>query len=175
MKIFDRKHPRLKNYDYRQNGYYYITVNTEANRPLLSTIRSIPDSNTVGRGLAPAKAEINLTAIGKIAEEQLLNLEQRYDFVKVDKYVIMPTHIHAIVILFGDPMLKDEAGASPSPTLSDVVCAFKSLTTRICNEKDKVYGRKIFQTSFYDEIIRNECGYWEAWQYIDSNPERWED
>jgi len=70
-------------------------------------------STIVGRGLAPA--EIKLTKIGKIVEEQLNNLPNSYDYVKIDKYVIMPTHIHAIIILSGQT-----AGASPRPTLMDI-------------------------------------------------------
>ena len=151
-----RKHPRLKNYDYGSNGYYYITICTHENRNILSK---------VGRGLAPAEAEIILTATGKIAEEQLFDLEKRYQGVKIDKYVIMPNHIHAILILENPT-----AGASPRPTLPDIICTYKSLTTRICNKQLNTPGRKIFQVSFYDEVIKNESHYLETWQYIEDNP-----
>ena len=152
-----RKHPRLKNYDYGSNGYYFVTINTHENHNLLSK---------VGRGLAPAEeTEITLTAVGKIAEEQLFDLEKRFSGIKIDKYVIMPNHIHAILILDNST-----AGASPRPTLSDIICAYKSLTTRICNKAFNTPGRKIFQVSFYDEILENENHYLEAWQYIENNP-----
>lgn len=152
-----RKHPRLKNYDYSSNGYYFVTINTYENRNLLSK---------VGQGLAPAeKAEILLTEIGKIAEEQLFELEKRFSCLKIDKYVIMPNHIHAILILDDST-----AEASLRPTLSDIICAYKSLTTRICNKAMNTSGRKIFQSSFYDEVIKNENHYFESWQYIEDNP-----
>ena len=93
-----RKHPRLKHYDYSQGGGYFITICTENRRCLLSRI--------VGRGLAPAEGA--LTEYGKIAEQQLLLLQERYPFVEIDRYVIMPNHIHAIVILKGQA-----ADASP--------------------------------------------------------------
>ena len=109
-----RKHPRLKSYNYSTAGAYYITICTHNKQCLLSQI--------VGRGLAPA--EIQYTACGKIAEEQLFLLERRYPSLTVDQYVIMPNHIHAILIL------SDAAGASPRPTITDVVCAYKSLTTK---------------------------------------------
>ena len=153
-----RKHPRLKEFDYGQAGCYHITICTDKNMPLLSKIK-------VGRGLAPAVA---LTAIGEICEEQLLNLENRYLFVRIDKYIIMPTHIHAIIIF-----KNQSAGASPRPTLTDIVCTFKSLSTRLCNQQNGIQGRKIFQTSFYDEVIRNEKVYQEIWQYINENPMKW--
>lgn len=132
-----RKHPRLKNYDYGSNGYYYVTINTHENHNILSK---------VGRGLAPAEIKITLSPIGKIAEKQLFDLEKRYSGLKIDKYVIMPNHIHAILIL-NEPT----AGASPRPTIPDIICTFKSFTTRICNKQFGTPGRKIFQTSFYDK------------------------
>ncbi len=70
-----RKHPRLKNYDYGSNGYYYVTINTYENHNILSK---------VGRGLAPAETEITLLPIGKLAEEQLFDLEKRYSGLKID-------------------------------------------------------------------------------------------
>ena len=97
-----RKHPRLGHYDYSTVGAYYITICTQNRRCLLSRI--------VGRGLAPA--EIQYTAYGQIAREQLLLLEQRYPSLKIDQYVIMPNHIHAILLL------EETAGASPRPTIS---------------------------------------------------------
>ncbi len=151
-----RKHPRLKEYNYSRQGYYFITINACDNKPILSS---------VGRGLAPADTEIALTPIGKVAENQLFALETRYDYAKIDKYVIMPTHIHAIIIL-----TQETAGASPRPTLCDIICAYKSLVTRICNKNDNKQGRRIFQSSFYEKIIRNESGYLEVCKYIAENP-----
>jgi len=155
----ERKHPRLKEYDYSLPGYYYITIHTEADGCTLSR---------VGRGLAPANAVIHLTEAGKIARHQLLELEERYSHVKIDKYVIMPNHIHVIIRL-----LEEAAGASPRPTIPDVVCTFKSLTTRAHNQQFDTLGHKLFQTSFYDTVLRNERAYQECWKYIEENPIKW--
>ena len=103
--------------------------------------------------------------IRKIAEEQLLNLEKRYSCVRIDKYIIMPNHIHAII------EIKETAGASPCPTLSDIVCAYKSITSRII--KKYLNSEKIFQNSFYDHVIRGEKDYYEIWNYIDGNHLKW--
>ena len=111
-----RKPPRLDHYDYRTTGAYFITICTQNRRCLLSRI--------VGRGLAPA--EIRYTAYGRIAQEQLLLLEQRYPSLKIDQYVIMPNHIHVILLL------EETAGDGQRPTIMDIVCAYKSLTTRQC-------------------------------------------
>lgn len=158
-----RKYPRLKEYDYSQNGSYHIIICTYGRLPILSTV-------VVGWGLAPA--EVKLSPIGKIAEEQLLKLPERYPSVTIDKYVVMPTHVHIIVTLDNT---KDAAGASPHPTLMDVVRVFKSMSTRLCNQYDNAQGRIIWQESFYDEIIADPNTYKNIWQYIDNNPAKWAD
>ena len=80
---------------------------------------------------------------------------------------IMPDHIHMIVVLDNST-----AGAPPRPTLTDIICVYKSLTTRMC--KNAGFGEnKFFQNSFFDHVIRNTRDYEEIWEYIDSNPYRW--
>ena len=152
----ERKHSRLKGYDYGAAGGYFVTICTQNRQCLLSRI--------VGRGLAPA--EIQYTRYGQIARDQLLLLEQRYPSLKIDQYVIMPNHIHIIFIL------RDAAGASPRPTITDVVCAYKSLTTRECKKVRPI--DKLFQTSFYEHVIRGRKDHDEIVEYIINNPKRWE-
>lgn len=159
MELPERKHTRLKEYDYSLPGYYYVTIHLADETVRLST---------VGRGLAPAETVVKLTPAGKRIEQQLTLLEERFSCVKVDKHVIMPNHIHMILRL-----TDQAAGASPRPTLMDVVGAFKSLATRVCNKADNTPGRKVFQTSFYEHVIRNEAAYLECWNYIEGNPGKW--
>ena len=94
-------------------------------------------------------------------------MEIRYPFVKVDRYVIMPNHIHAILILE-----QETAGASPRPTLTDIICSYKSLTTRECKKVHPI--EKVFQTSFYEHVIRGREDYKEIAEYIQNNPKQWE-
>lgn len=164
MKYLKRKHIRLKAYDYSQNGYYYITVCAYQMKYIFGS---------VGQGLAPAAVgmqDINLSPLGKIAEEQLFALEVRYPFVRIDKYIIMPNHMHFILVLDSET-----AGASPRPTVSEILCAYKSLTTRLYNQKFNIAGNKVFQNSFYEHVIRDENDYLVKWQYIDENPRKWDD
>ncbi len=157
--VWKRKHPRLGNYDYSSAGAYFVTICTQNRSCVLSRI--------VGRGLAPAETSaIEYTTFGKIADKQLLLLEDRYPCLAVDQYVIMPNHIHIIMILNGDT-----AGASPRPTIMDIVCAYKSLTTKEC--KNKGFGGKLFQTSFHEHIIRGREDYEKIVKYIYENPIRW--
>ena len=198
-----RKHPRLDKYDYSTAGAYFITLCTQNRKCVLSRVKMNNTNNSVGRGkaftahapaethapfevqsktnppvgrgLAPAEthapaeihiAEIEYTDFGKIAEEQLLLLEERYSYLKIDRYVIMPNHIHVIFVLD-----YKTAGASPRPTVMDIVCAYKSLTTREC--KRIGFSEKVFQTSFYEHIIRGREDYEETVKYIYENPIRW--
>lgn len=78
----------------------------------------------------------------------------------------MPNHIHAILILIGET-----AGASPRPTVMDIICAYKSLTTREC--KKNGFDGKLFQTSFYEHIIRSREDYEKIEKYIYENPYNW--
>ena len=78
----------------------------------------------------------------------------------------MPNHIHVIFIL------EETAGASPRPTIADIVCAYKSLTTRQCKLARPI--DKVFQTSFYEHVIRGEQDYSEISEYIVNNPKQWE-
>ena len=158
MDLPKRKPTRLSQYDYSQNGYYFVTICTKDKQKIFG--------NIVGQGLAPA--ETKLSRYGEIAKAEIINLEKRYKNIKIDKYVLMPNHIHAIIVIENKT-----AGASPCPTLSDIVCAFKSITTRKCHEIDS--EKKIWQMSFHDHIIRGENDYFKIWNYIDTNPLKWKD
>ena len=151
-----RKHPRIKHFDYSTPGAYFVTICTLNRRCLLSRI--------AGQELGASK--ILPTIYGRIAKEQLLLLEKRYLTLKIDQYVIMPNHIHAILIL------REAAGASPRPTISDIICTYKSLTTRACKKAHPI--EKLFQTSFYEHVIRGQKDYDEIVEYIVNNPKRWE-
>ena len=150
-----RKHPRLESYDYSKGGAYFITICIQNRKCLLSRI--------VERVHAPA--EILHSTYGQIARDQLFLLEHRYPFLKIDQYVIMPNHIHVILLL------EETAGASPRPTISDIICAYKSLTTRECKKYRQI--DKLFQTSFFEHVIRGRRDYDEIAEYITNNPKQW--
>ena len=151
-----RKHPRLSQYDYSSDGMYYVTICTHGRRCLLS--------NVVGRGLAPAA--LQYTVYGEIARRELLALPTRYPFLTVDRFAIMPNHIHVLFVF------DESAGASPRPTLMDIVCAYKSITTAACKKYRPI--SKLFQDSFYEHIVRGENDYDEIARYIEENPAKWE-
>ncbi len=151
MDLPKRKPTRLKNYDYSQSGYYFITICTHNKRKILCDV--------VGEGLC-ALPSIKLTPIGIVVEESIKHIENIYKNIFVDKYVIMPNHIHLI--------LAQQTGGLGDPPLQiyDVIGRLKSFT-------DSKYNDKLWQRSFHDHIIRGKQDYLKIWNYIDTNPQKW--
>lgn len=103
--------------------------------------------------------------VGVIAEDYIRKISVYYPAVRVDKYVIMPDHIH---ILF-----RIEGTGNPSPTMGTVVGWYKYQVTKQANLLHQTPGERIFQRSYYDHVVRNQQDYDEIWQYIDNNPKKW--
>ena len=167
-----RKSTRLKNFDYSSAGAYFVTICVRDRMQILSEIvrTDLPATNktietAVGEGLAPPEITVKLKPCGETVKEQLQLIETRFPSVTVEDYVIMPDHIHAVIFLHGKV-----GGASPSPTLDDILCAFKSLTSRNCKQK---YGiEKMFQRSSAEHIVRDREDYETRRKYIYENPKR---
>ena len=158
-KLPQRKHTRLKSYDYSRPGAYFVTVCTHNRRCILSKITGYQQNY-------PNKAEITLLPYGIIAAQQLFALEKRYPYVKLDSYVIMPNHIHAIVRI--KSTIEEYADKKD---LFDIIGAYKSLTARACNSLYPIDN--LFQVSLYDHVIRNSDDYHRIREYIYNNPHTW--
>ena len=152
-----RKANRLCEYDYSTNGAYFITLCTQDRKKILS--------NIVGGGALDAP-EIVLTEIGKIAHRYILS-SNRIPGIVVDKFIIMPDHIHLILLV--NQTAVNGTSRAPSPT-NAVVPHFVSTFKRFCHRD---IGTIIFQRSYYDHVIRNQQDYDEIWQYIENNPRKW--
>ena len=150
----ERKLNRLSEYDYSTNGAYFVTVCTQDRRRILSTI--------VGDGFSVP------TPYGIIAEKMIAQIPVKYPSVAVDKYAIMPDHIH--LLLRFDWNLGTE---NPSPTLGNVIGWYKYQVTRQVDSQIGLDSPKLFQRSYYDHVIRNQQDYDEIWQYIENNPRKW--
>ena len=157
MELPKRKPNRLSYYDYDSAGAYFITICTKDRKCILSEI--------VGDD-ALGVPKLQLTDLGKIVERYILSGNQM-ERVMVEKYVIMPNHIH--ILLCVDLDISGTPRAS-SPT-SAVVPNFVSALKRLANRE---IGKKIFQRSYHDHIIRNHADYLKIWEYIDNNPKQWE-
>lgn len=146
--LITRKNIRLKQYDYSQNGYYFITICTKDRECILSKVE---------RDCRGEHCSSVLSEQGKIVEKCLKKIEDIYPNITLDEYIIMPNHIHIILIINQKQM----------NTISKIIQQFKGKVT-------KIIRYSIWQKLFYEHIIRNEKEYWTIKEYIKSNPDNWE-
>ena len=148
-----RKPNRLREYDYASDGLYFITICTKEMKRILSDI-------TVGAtcGRPPV---VQLTAVGAVVEREILRLDRIYEDLHVERYVIMPNHVHLLLMI-------DASGGRPkvAPTVSRAMQQFKGSVT-------KQLGESIWQKGFHDHVIRSESDCFYHLQYIDENPKKW--
>ena len=159
-----RKSPRLKGFDYNSECAYFVTVCTKDRRCLLSHI--------VGTGVLTCPS-VELTAYGKTAEQIIHQLQDHYNHISVDDYVIMPNHIQ-LLIRITKSKENDMCGQVRTPvptTKNSALSLFVSTFKRYCT---KEYGISIWQPRFFDHIIRDDRDYQSHLRYIDENPLRWE-
>ncbi len=149
-----RKTNRLPNYDYTTCGGYFITVCLDGRKNLL---RILPGTEMDAPAMPP------LSHYGRIVQEELEALKHIYPNVVLDKYCIMPDHIHCILLLLS----QNNGLQDNTPSISRILKQFKGKVT-------KRIGHSIWQKSFYDRVIRNDEEYTEVWKYIDENPLKWE-
>ena len=149
MDFAARKSYRIKDFDYDQNGSYFITVCIRDRKQILSKINSSGDRNEI---------RYELLHLGKIADKTIREMNATYEYLSVDHYVIMPDHVHFLLSIHGQPQT--------SAAIARFVGSFK----RFCN---KEYGKNPWQSRYYDHVIRNQQDYNETWEYIDNNPAKW--
>ena len=159
-----RKNLRIKHYDYSSKGAYFITICAKDRKRIFSNI-----INPVGVG-AHDDPQIRLSEIGKIVEKNLLSSE-KISGVSIDRYVIMPDHIHVIIFLDPEKYTYLSTGSSKAPTptnemLPHVISTFK----RFCN---KELEKNIFQRGYIEHIIRDKEDYDTRVKYIHDNPANW--
>lgn len=160
MEFKNRKHPRISLYDYSTSGAYFVTICTKDRKQLFSVIEKPNDALPCTK----------LKPCGEILQQQLLLLEDRYPHVKIAHYIIMPEHIHILMHLKNKTKEEQDANISRAD-LNSVICTFKSLTTRMI-KKQFPEIESVFQTSFFEHIIRNPDDYKETEYYIVNNPVR---
>lgn len=155
-----RKNPRLDKYDYSSPGAYFLTLCTIRREKLLCKI--------VGCGVLDAP-RTELSAYGCVAERIITQMSGYYPDISIDKFVIMPNHIHLIVRITSD---LGGLSRTPAPTVNAAIPRFISTFKRFTN---KEFGRNIWQKSYHDHIIRNDTDYLKIANYIETNPVRWLD
>ena len=157
MDLPKRKPNRLPEYAYSSPGIYFITICTQGKQRILA--------NIVGGGALDAP-QTQLTNTGKIVEKHILS-SNKIPNIQVDKYVIMPNHIH-LLLMVTETSGPPKASAPTTAIIPHFVSTFK----RFCHRE---IGTRIFQRSYHDHIIRNRQDYLKIWEYIDNNPAKWEE
>ena len=145
MAYYKRKSPRIPGFDYSSSNYYFITICTHEHH----CIFGLPNC---------------LNQMGIIAETEIMNLSVHYETVLIDKFVVMPNHIHMILVI--------EEGLN-NPNLNQIVAQYKSGVTRKIREI--LPDMRVWQRSYHDHVIRDQNGYEKIWTYIENNPLKWEE
>lgn len=144
MFFHERKNPRITGYDYTSENYYFVTICTDNKRCIFGK----PDK---------------LNVFGDIASDFILKISNYYPNVRVDKFVVMPNHIHMILCFSGEN----------KASLSQVVGQYKMAVAKQIHKKENQIA--VWQRSFYDHVIRSRDSYEKIWNYIDGNPGKWEE
>lgn len=157
---------RLRGWDYGTRGWYFVTICSQHRACIFGEV---------------VAGEMQLSPAGGIAESELRGLHLHYDNVQVDSLVVMPNHVHAIVMIDGDhcfspnakPSLSFSAGfVSPQAgSLSAIIRSYKAGVTRRCGELG--LARAIWQARFHDHLLRGDAVISAVRDYIRDNPENW--
>ena len=165
-----RKQIRLKNYDYSQNGCYFVTVCVKDKKHLLGHFRS--KDEVVGAGLrARPRDAVVLTKLGREVESSIIFIGEKYSNVSIEYYVILPNHVHLLILISDYDERLDvvcTTGGRGDPPLQSIIGYFKSYTTTKFRKIGNNHGI-LWQRSFYDRVIRNQLEFEKAWEYIEYN------
>lgn len=147
----------MKGCDYSAANAFYVTICTQNRARLFG---ELPKETLVD----------NLGGSTYMVEKWLLKISTKFDGTFVTNYVVMPNHIHFIVVLEGGHM---------GPPLPEIIEWFKTMTTNeyirgVNDGHFQPFAKRLWQRNYYEHIIRSEVEYQHIWQYIDENPVRWE-
>ncbi len=158
---------RLQNWDYAWPAMYFVTICTKNRHCNLGDIKN---------------GWVYLSEIGKIVFKYWLEIENHFDNINLDDWIIMPNHLHGIIVIKDDKdfdncrdttchvSTKREFGYTVPKSLSSIIQAFKASVKRECN-KNNFYFQ--WQPNYYEHIIRDENDYDRIKKYIAFNPLNW--
>jgi len=153
----NRRSTRLQGYDYSSPGVYFLTICTQQRKCILSRV--------VGTGVLDGPC-VALLPYGEVADKYIRQLNDHYEDLSIDSYVIMPNHVHFLL------HIKEGPSRTPVPTAQNATVArFVSTFKRFCN---KEFGKNIWQSRSYDHIIRDHEDYERHLKYIFENPFGWQ-
>ena len=159
---YKQRKRRLADWDYSSGGIYFVTFCTIGREPLLGRIISAEDSSGIEAVFQPSR-------IGALCEEAIANIGDRFDGATIDRYTIMPNHVHLLI------EITEESACEPvgrhAKIVPQIVASIKSAVTRKAREESLEF--KVWQQSYHDHIVRNEADLSRIREYIDQNPLKW--
>jgi len=159
-----RRSIRLREYDYSQPGFYFITVCTAQRECLFGEI---------------VDGEMVLNEYGQMVRDEWAKTASIRREITLDEYVIMPNHFHRILVIVdgrGDrPVARTETQSGPMPrSIGAFVAGFKSAVTQRINTKRQTPRQPVWHRNYYEHIIRNDSELNGIREYIRNNPAQWE-
>ena len=175
---YHRRSIRLKGYDYSQNWFYFVTVCCQNRGNVFGEIVGARrDSPLINKNNNLSKIKLNQN--GKIIDEIWKTLSIHHNVI-LDEFVIMPDHIHFILVIKNknyklnyikaDIKNTIKGESRLAPTLGWIIGIFKTETTKRINKLNETPGIKLWQRNYYERIIRNEKEYLMIKKYIKDNP-----
>ena len=180
-----RRSIRLRGYDYRQPGAYFVTICTQDRECIFGEA---------------VDGRIVLNVPGQMVETVWRELPQHYPGMQLDAFVVMPNHVHGIIVLvaagpsacpdgsaqrrevIGQPQgaMGQPQGVAPTMSLPYVVHRFKSLTTArysqgVLQDGWRPFPGRLWQRNYYEHIVRAEDELSRVRRYIADNPAHWEE
>ena len=155
--FYSRKPTRLSTYSYSSSGFYFLTLCTKEKQSILGTVCASERETEL--------PQMTLSAIGLQIDAEIQRQNSCYSHISIEKYVIMPNHIHLLLYLKNESSLPAAANR-PNEAIPKYISTLKRFTNRSV-------GFDLWQRSYHDHIIRNEQDYLRIWQYIDTNVAKW--
>jgi REP element-mobilizing transposase RayT len=152
-----RQSVRLRNFDYTSNGAYFVTICTQNRACILGEV---------------ADQSVALTISGRIVDQHWRAIPTNFPNVTLDMHIVMPNHIHGIIVL--QRFKQVELVNSATPGLGDIVRAFKARVTIETRRSTGNLAVPIWQRNYYEHVIRSDEELNRIRQYITDNPSNWD-
>jgi len=189
---------RAEWWDYRNDATYFVTICTAGREhyfgEILDTVTIVETLTATSLLKNTPKQEMQLSELGDIAHQNWMGISEHFPFIKLGAFVVMPNHIHGILVIdhsvdikihntvetmhasslqSKSGSIKNEEMAAISPkrgSLSSVIRSYKSSVSKLCRQ---IHSDFAWQSRFYDHIIRDSDEYWKIRHYILNNPANW--
>ena len=159
MQHRSRRNLRMRRYDYRKSGVYFVTICTKNRVRYFGTVRD---------------AVMHRSAVGDIAEGCWLAIPYHFPHVSLDAHIIMPDHMHGILHLHSPDFLREwqpgQFGKPMKGALGTVVGSYKSAVTRQCNQRDMPFQ---WQARYHERVLDSQLSLDNVRRYILNNPKKW--